>query len=53
MLQNLALWEDRFRDFCTIDDPLCAQGTVPAAHSSYFEGTFWLNQVADFVLSKL
>lgn len=53
MLQNLALWEDQFRDYCHLDDPLCAKGTNSAAHSSYFEGTFWLSQVADFVLSKL
>lgn len=53
MLRNLARWGDRFRDYCHRDDPLCAKGTNSAAHASYFEGTDWLGQVADFVLSKL
>ncbi|KAK8030504.1 alpha/beta-Hydrolase [Apiospora arundinis] len=53
MLQNLSLWADRFRDYCVVDDPLCAQGTDGAAHSSYFQSGYWPGIVAEFVRSRL
>ncbi|KAK7910794.1 carbohydrate esterase family 5 protein [Apiospora marii] len=53
MLKNLSLWTDRFRDYCVVDDPLCAQGTEVAAHSSYFQSAYWPGLVAEFVRSRL
>ncbi|KAK8110368.1 uncharacterized protein PG998_006825 [Apiospora kogelbergensis] len=53
MLQSLSLWADRFRDYCVVDDPLCARGTDAAAHSSYFQSAYWPELVAKFVGSKL
>ncbi|KAK7955057.1 Acetylxylan esterase 2 [Apiospora saccharicola] len=53
MLENLSLWTDRFRDYCVVDDPLCARGTEVAAHSSYFQSAYWPGLVAEFVRSRL
>ncbi|KAK7965953.1 uncharacterized protein PG986_000230 [Apiospora aurea] len=53
MLEKLSLWVDRFRDYCVVDDPLCAQGADVAAHSSYFQSAYWPGLVSEFVRSRL
>ncbi|KAK8066979.1 acetylxylan esterase precursor [Apiospora hydei] len=53
MLKKLSLWADRFRDYCVVDDPLCAQGDDVAAHSSYFQSAYWPGLVSEFVRSRL
>ncbi|KAK8041383.1 hypothetical protein PG994_014390 [Apiospora phragmitis] len=53
MLESLSLWAERFRDYCVVDDPLCAQGPDAAAHSSYFQSAYWPGLVAEYVRSRL
>ncbi|TLD15138.1 hypothetical protein PspLS_10594 [Pyricularia sp. CBS 133598] len=53
MLAQLGRWADRFRDYCELNDPLCAQGGDPASHRDYFTKEEWRQMAAEFVASRL
>lgn len=53
MKRSLDIWSDRFRDYCNVDDPACAGGSMIAVHYDYFVGSYWPFASAKFVRDRL
>ncbi|PVH85380.1 carbohydrate esterase family 5 protein [Cadophora sp. DSE1049] len=51
--KSLNLWSDRFHDFCNVDDPACARGSITSVHYDYFVGDFWPIASGNFVRGKV